>query len=101
MSITGPGSEHRLSQARIRRILVGIDFSDAANAALASAVAVARRVSAHLSIVHVVADPCDERWAKESTSTLEISLIAWPSKPRADCARSRSGSSGTLSRERS
>lgn len=51
--------------AVIRHVMVAVDFSEASRDALALAASLARRLGANLSVVHVVADPCHERWASE------------------------------------
>jgi nucleotide-binding universal stress UspA family protein len=49
---------------RFRRIVVGVDLTDASNEVLAVAAALARHVGADLSVLHVVPDPCAQPWAK-------------------------------------
>jgi nucleotide-binding universal stress UspA family protein len=49
---------------RIRRIVVGVDLTNASTEPLAVAATLARRVGADLSILHVVPDPCAQPWAK-------------------------------------
>jgi nucleotide-binding universal stress UspA family protein len=49
---------------QFRRIVVGVDLTDASNEVLAVAAALTRRVGADLSILHVAPDPCAQPWAK-------------------------------------